>query len=204
VNEHRSPAGSGSPVARPAAQAPADPHVGRRVELRTPSAADRDAYVEAMVASRELHDPWLDVAATSEAFDDVLRRAASEEFEPMLVCRRRDAKIVGFANISQIIRGRLQSGFVGYGGVAGETGKGYMTEALELVVRRAFTELGLHRLEANIQPENAASIALVRRCGFELEGFSPRYLKVGGQWRDHERWAIHAEQWLAGGGCAGP
>jgi ribosomal-protein-alanine N-acetyltransferase len=165
-----------------------------------PSEADREAYVEAMVASRELHAQWLDAAATSEAFDDLLRRAASEEFEPMLVCRREDGRIVGFVNISQIIRGRLQSGFVGYGGVVGETGRGYMTEAIGLVVRRAFTELGLHRLEANIQPGNAASIALVRRCGFELEGFSPRYLKVGGEWRDHERWAIHAEQWLAGGG----
>jgi ribosomal-protein-alanine N-acetyltransferase len=153
-----------------------------------------------MVASRGLHDPWLDAPATSEAFDDLLRRAATEEFEPMLVCRREDGRIVGFVNISQIIRGRLQSGFVGYGGVAGETGKGYMTEAIGLAVRRAFTELGLHRLEANIQPGNATSVALVRRCGFELEGFSPRYLKVGGQWRDHERWAIDADQWRARGG----
>jgi ribosomal-protein-alanine N-acetyltransferase len=168
-----------------------------RVELRAPSEADREAYVEAMVASRTLHDPWLDAPATAEGFDGVLRRAASEEFEPMLVFRREDRRIVGFVNISQIIRGRLQSRFLGYGGVAGEIGKGYMTEGIGLVARRAFTELGLHRLEANIQPGNGASIALVRRCGFELEGFSPRYLMVGGQWRDHERWAIHAEQWRA-------
>jgi len=100
-------------------------------------------------------------------------------------------------NISQIIHGALQSGFVGYGGVAGQTGQGYMTEAVGLAVRRAFTDLRLHRLEANIQPGNEASIALAVRCGFEYEGFSPRYLKVGGQWRDHERWAIRAEQWRA-------
>ena len=72
-----------------------------------------------------------------------------------------------------------------------------MTEALQLVLREAFTKLGLHRLEANIQPGNTASIALAKRCGFELEGFSPRYLKVGGRWRDHERWAIRAETWRA-------
>ena len=62
-----------------------------------------------------------------------------------------------------------------------------MTEALTLVLREAFGTQKLHRLEANIQPGNAPSIALVKRLGFELEGMSPRYLKIGGRWRDHER-----------------
>ena len=57
----------------------------------------------------------------------------------------------------------------------------------------AFSKLGLHRLEANIQPENTASIALAKRVGFQKEGFSPRYLKIRGRWRDHERWAIVAD-----------
>jgi [ribosomal protein S5]-alanine N-acetyltransferase len=70
---------------------------------------------------------------------------------------------------------------------------------MQLVLRHAFVELRLHRLEANIQPGNTASIALARRCGFEREGFSARYLKIGGRWRDHERWAIRAEQWRARG-----
>jgi ribosomal-protein-alanine N-acetyltransferase len=70
-----------------------------------------------------------------------------------------------------------------------------MTEALDLALRHAFRTLKLHRIEANIQPENAASIALVRKLAFRLEGFSPRYLKIGGRWRDHERWAILREEW---------
>jgi ribosomal-protein-alanine N-acetyltransferase len=56
-----------------------------------------------------------------------------------------------------------------------------------------FGDLGLHRVEANIQPGNTRSIGLVQRLGFEKEGFSRRYLKVGGEWRDHERWALLAE-----------
>jgi ribosomal-protein-alanine N-acetyltransferase len=67
-----------------------------------------------------------------------------------------------------------------------------MREALEAIVRHAFRVMKLHRLEANIQPGNRASIALAKSCGFRKEGFSPRYLKIGGRWRDHERWAIVA------------
>ena len=96
----------------------------------------------------------------------------------------------------QIVRGALRSGFLGYGVVAAHAGRGYMTEGTQLVLARAFSELRLHRLEANVQPGNRASIALVRRCGFVREGLSERYPKLGGQWRDHERWAIRAEQWL--------
>jgi ribosomal-protein-alanine N-acetyltransferase len=148
-----------------------------------------------MRASRRLHRPWLTPPTTAAGFDALLRRAQSEEFEPQLACRRNDGAIVGILTISHIIRGALQGAFVGYGAVAAHAGQGYMTEAMELLLRRAFTELRLHRLEANIQPGNAASIALARRCGFELEGFSPRYLKVSGRWRDHERWAIRSERW---------
>jgi ribosomal-protein-alanine N-acetyltransferase len=60
------------------------------------------------------------------------------------------------------------------------------------VVRHAFRRLRLHRLEANIQPGNAPSVALAKACGFTREGYSPRYLKIAGRWRDHERWAIVA------------
>ena len=75
--------------------------------------------------------------------------------------------------------------------------QGYMREGIELVLREAFLNLRLHRIEANIQPGNHASIALARGAGFSREGFSPRYLKIGGRWRDHERWAILADDWRA-------
>ncbi|MDQ6806286.1 MAG: GNAT family N-acetyltransferase [Actinomycetota bacterium] len=148
-----------------------------------------------MRASRRLHAGWLTAPSTPAAFEALLERAREESFEPMLVCLVDDGAIAGFFNISQIIRGPLQSAFLGYGAVAEHARRGYMTEGLGLVLRRAFSELGLHRLEANIQPGNDPSIALVTRCGFVREGLSERYLKIGGRWRDHERWAIHAEQW---------
>ena len=70
-----------------------------------------------------------------------------------------------------------------------------MFEGVCLAIVYAFNDLNLHRLEANIQPENQASINLVQRLGFEKEGFSPQYLKINGEWRDHERWALTAENW---------
>src|SRR5439155_15351959 len=91
--------------------------------------------------------------------------------------------------------GPLQSAFLGYGGVAALSGQGYMSEGLRLLLRHVFEELRLHRIEANIQPDNERSLALVRRAGFVREGYSERYLRIGGRWRDHERWAIRIEQW---------
>lgn len=166
-----------------------------RVELRPLTGRDRASYLAATRASLGLHRPWVDPPTSDEGFTALLRRAREESFEPMIACRREDGAIVGFFNLSHIIRGDLQSAFLGFGGVADHAGQGYMTEGLMLVLRRVFTELRLHRVEANIQPANARSIALVRRCGFVNEGFSARYLKVGGRWRDHEHWAIRAELW---------
>jgi [ribosomal protein S5]-alanine N-acetyltransferase len=164
------------------------------VLVRSPTPADRADYLAAMRSSRALHHPWVP-AASDETFDRLLRCVEDDRYQPGFVCRREDGAIVGFININEIVRGLFQSAYLGYAAVAPYAGQGYMREGLELVMARAFTELGLHRLEANIQPANQASIALVRGAGFVKEGFSERYLKIGGRWRDHERWAIRIEQW---------
>src|SRR3954454_3148604 len=166
-----------------------------RVELHVLSAADRDDLVDAMAGSRELHGHWVTPPATAHEFDTLLARAEDPTFVSLLIRLRDDGRVAGLFNISEIVRRSFQSAYVGYGGVAGLEGQGYMTEGMNLVLDYAFTDLGLHRLEANIQPGNAASIALVGRCGFVREGFSESYLKLGGKWRDHERWAIRSEIW---------
>ena len=99
---------------------------------------------------------------------------------------------MGVINLSEIVLGAFRSAYLGYYAFAGFERQGLMREGLRAAVRYAFRTLKLHRLEANIQPANAASLALARSCGFSREGFSPRYLKIGGRWRDHERWAIIA------------
>jgi len=113
----------------------------------------------------------------------------------LLVCWKSDGAIVGVVNVSEIVRAAFQSAYLGYYAFRPHAGQGHMTEGLALVLRHAFRSLGLHRLEANIQPGNHPSRKLARRLGFRKEGFSPRYLKIGGRWRDHERWAIVRETW---------
>ena len=109
-----------------------------------------------------------------------------------LVCLRATGEMVGVINITNIVRGCFQSAYLGYYAFAGHERQGLMGEGLQAVVKRAFGSLKLHRLEANIQPENQAALALAEACGFSKEGFSAHYLKIGGRWRDHERWAVNA------------
>jgi [ribosomal protein S5]-alanine N-acetyltransferase len=166
-----------------------------RVYLRAPARSDRAEFVSLMRASRAFHRPWATAPTDDEAFDAYLVDSRRPDFEAMLVCRRADRAILGFFNLSHITRGSLQSAYLGYAVASKFAGQGYMREGLDLVVHEAFVTLRLHRIEANIQPGNQASIALARGAGFVREGFSPRYLKIGGRWRDHERWAILAEDW---------
>ena len=123
--------------------------------------------------------------------------AAKETNAYFLICLSKDEAIIGSLTLSQIFRKAFQNAYLGYQLFAGFTGKGYMTEAVALGLKHAFLDLQLHRVEANVQPSNKPSVAVLRRNGFVKEGFSRRYLKINGRWRDHERWAILKEDWLS-------
>lgn len=166
-----------------------------RVYLRLPVATDEREFTTLMRASRAFHRPWATAPLDDRGFATYLADIQRPDFEGLLVCRYRDHAIVGFFNLSQIARGSFQSAYLGYAVGYPFAAQGYMSEAIEIVLRHAFIDLNLHRLEANIQPGNAASAALAHRAGFRREGFSPRYLKIGGRWRDHERWALLADEW---------
>jgi len=165
------------------------------VFLRTPTSDDEDDFLEFVRQSRTFHRPWVYPPATRTRFLSYLERGRKDDYRSFLVRRAEDDALVGVFNLSQIFRGGFQNAYLGYYGNARLGRNGYMTAAMRLLLRYAFRTLKLHRLEANIQPGNRASLALVRRCGFRREGFSPRYLKIGGRWRDHERWAITREDW---------
>jgi ribosomal-protein-alanine N-acetyltransferase len=164
----------------------------RRVYLRRPTRADEREWLLRVRSSRALHHPWVTPPSTAADFRRYLARMDTPASCATVVCLADTHAIAGVFNITQIVRGQFQSAYLGYYGFSGFERQGLMREGLRGVVRHAFTTLKLHRLEANVQPANVASIALVKACGFVREGYSPRYLKIGGRWRDHERWAILA------------
>ena len=167
-----------------------------RVVIRAPRANDQREFLAAVHRSRRLHRPWAYPPSSPRLFRAYLARSSQNTHESFLVLLRSTGEMVGVVNVSEIVRGPFRSAYLGYYGFVPHTARGYMTEAMRLVIGKAFGMLKLHRLEANIQPSNRASTALVRRVGFRREGYSPRYLKVGSRWQDHERWAILKEDWM--------
>jgi [ribosomal protein S5]-alanine N-acetyltransferase len=155
--------------------------------------ADAAALIAANRVSQEYHLPWVTSFTDQAGFDSWFVRCLTGPNVGLVAREIASNEVVGVVNINEIVAGAFQSAYLGYYGMSSFSRQGFMTEALRAAVSFAFGDLGLHRLEANIQPENIASIALVRGLGFQKEGFSPSYLRINGQWRDHERWALLAD-----------
>lgn len=176
---------------------------GPTVHLRSPEIRDAREFLDAARRSRAFHRGWVSPSLSMTDFKTYISRNKRDDFRGSLVCRNDTGAIVGVINISQIYRGAFQSAYLGFYAMEGHQGQGFMREGLTLTLAIAFRQLKLHRLEANIQPSNVRSERLVKALGFRLEGFSPRYLKIAGRWRDHDRWAILREQ-FSGTNKGGP
>lgn len=159
------------------------------IELRPARRQDAEALIAANRASRDHHAPYVFPCIDQDGFDAWFAGLLTGPNASWLARETATGALVGVVSLSQIVAGAFRSAYLGYYGMAGFAGRGLMTVAVRQAAQLGFRELGLHRLEANIQPGNAPSIALVRRLGFRREGFSPAYLHIGGAWRDHERWA---------------
>lgn len=164
-----------------------------QISLFQPRRADASELIEANLANRGYHAPWAQPFTDQAGFDAWFNQILTGANQAFIARDKITDGIVGVFNLSQISMGNFCSAYLGFYGMAEFGGQGLMSEALRMLISRAFRYLGLHRLEANIQPANAASIALVKSNHFQLEGLSPRYLRIGGEWRDHERWAILAD-----------
>ena len=160
------------------------------VTLRPLTTNDQTSFLKAAIQSRPLHRPWIEVPTTPSQVLDYVEEMNTEDDQAFLVCRQDTQDMVGVVELRDIYYGDFQNSYLLYYAFAGQMRQGFMKQAVLQTIHHAFKSLKLHRLEANIQPENTASIALIRACGFNREGYSPKFLKKGGQWRDHERWAL--------------
>jgi len=165
-------------------------HVGERCYIEIPTRQKMAMYQDFLTRNESYHKPWVYHSFKQEYYDHYLKRIKRGVLQGCFIIDLQTNSLVGVININNILLGPMRMASLGYYGDAAYAGKGYMTEGMGLVLKYAFEDLGLHRLEANIQPENTPSIKLVQKLGFRKEGFSPKYLQIGGKWCDHERWAI--------------
>ena len=116
--------------------------------------------------------------------------AARESFRAFIYATAAPERIAGNLNLTQVHRGAFQSCVLGYNLAYEAEGKGYMTEAVDGAVAFAFGTWKLHRVAANYMPRNSRSAAVLRRCGFQIEGQASAYLMINGRWEDHVLAAI--------------
>ena len=175
------------------------------VSLRLPREIDRAEALALRRISRPQLEPWepappasLDVYG-DDWFDRFLATSNTSARVRWFVCREIDNRITGSVGIDQIYRGPFNNGIMGWWCGTPFTGQGYMTAgviaAIDLAFRPEPLGLSLHRLEANIRPENAASLAVAKKAGMRYEGYSPLYLQIAGRYCDHCRYAIVREDW---------
>lgn len=165
------------------------------VTLERPALRHADEFLSSVRRSRSLHRGLVSPPQDFDGFRRYVNALRHRSRAGFLVSSLLSREIFGVVNVSEIVGGNFRSAYLGYYAFTPFAGRGLMRAGVAKVVDYCFADLRLHRLEANIQPENERSIRLVQRLGFRLEGFSPRYLKVCGRWRDHQRWAVLADEW---------
>lgn len=182
---------------------------GRRVVLRALEASDFDQWTEVRVRCRTWLRRWEPSIPPGHADASTDRRA----FAARCGARERERQLgtgygfgifesgafAGEINISSIQRGPFQNAYVGYWVDERRAGRGLVPESLVLVLRFAFEDLGLHRVQVAIIPRNDASRRVVQKLGLREEGVAERYLEINGVWEDHLRHAITAEEWATRG-----
>lgn len=177
--------------------------VGKNVYLRHPCLEDEEEFVGLRRCSTSLHRPWEPDPPpgvdpfSHDVFVRFIGQSNSARSQKHLVCRIVDDRICGYIGLNEIVMAAFCSAYAGYWTGLPFVRKGYAREALQLCIVRAFSQLDLHRVEANIIPTNVASLAVAKGAGMRKEGYSPRYLRIAGRWQDHERWAITREDWKA-------
>nr|WP_018350332.1 GNAT family protein [Longispora albida] len=162
-----------------------------RVTTRLITLDDADALAALVAANREFMAPWDPVRPeeyyTLDGQAAVLRTALASHGRgamlPHVICV--DGEVAGRVNLNDVVQGAFQNGNLGYWVDQSRNGRGVATAAVESILHIAFTELGLHRVQAGTLPGNIGSQRVLERNGFERFGYAPQYLNIAGAWQDH-------------------
>jgi [ribosomal protein S5]-alanine N-acetyltransferase len=154
------------------------------------AAGDEPEFVALAAASYEFHRKWIRLPTESAAFKKYLSKFDNEHAYFFVIRDAYSESIVGFASLTGIEREPYWRGRLGYGVFEQYARMGYMSSGLEQIIDFAFKSVKLHRLEADIQPENIPSKRLVEKAGFTCEGVSRGFIHLDDEWMDHERWVL--------------
>ena len=185
------------------------PGISRRTErllLRPLASDDEEEYVRVFEESSEAWRPWLPAALPrvepAEHFRRELTRTArgaEAGTHLRLAAFDEEGRLVGLFALNEIVRGVFQSAYASWQVSAPRMRRGYGTEGVKALLDIAFDRVpegvDLHRVQANIMPSNAASLAMARKIGFRREGLAERYLEIAGTWEDHVMTALTREEW---------
>jgi ribosomal-protein-alanine N-acetyltransferase len=171
------------------------------VELRPLRLRDASAWREVRTRNAPWLRPWEATTPASEhdvpsSYGAMVRRLRGEarDGSTMPFALTHEGTFVGQVTVGGIARGSLQSAYIGYWIDQRYAGRGIMPTAVAMATDHCFIAGGLHRVEINIRPENAASLRVVEKLGFRNEGMRERYLHIDGGWRDHVTFALCAEE----------
>jgi len=179
---------------------------GQGVWLRPPQMSDYADWAQLRALSRDHLRPWEPLWPRDELTRSSYRRRVKHYQREMredlgysyFIFDSRD-ELVGGASLSNVRRGVTQSASLGYWLGLPFVRRGHMSAAVMVLLGHAFQPLKLHRVEAASQPDNAASIGVLQRCGFHVEGTARQYLKINGVWQDHTLFAIVGSDFNSGG-----
>jgi len=168
-----------------------------RVHLERPTSSREREYLDACHRSRALHRGRIAAAAAPADYRDYLERTARRSQESFFVVTTAHGQLAGVVDILDIARNVTPVGRLAYFAFVPHAGSGLMREGVARVIDVAFRELDLARLDADIEPGNRRSRALVECLGFGRGSASPVQLKIGLRWREHERWTLLRAHWPA-------
>ena len=163
--------------------------------LRQPVIEDYAAFVAWATGAVDCYSLWLELPVSPEAFQAYIHDCTTDSVRGFLIYDKHSNAIQGMVHLNNVYNGNFQNAFLGYCFKTTETSESTMGIVIRLVTHYALTKLKLHRLEVSVQLQHTKLMRALRTSDYRSEGVSPRLLKVGGRWRDHERFAVTAEEW---------
>jgi len=173
-----------------------------RLILRGLEREEWDKLQDYIIRNRNFLKEWEPLREESYYQRESLEKTINSENESyesrsslcLYIFNKGEDRIIGSASLTNMVYGVFQSCFLGYKLDEREINQGKMTEALGKLIDIAFTEYGLHRIEANIMPRNIRSVRVAEKLGFMNEGLSRKYLKIMGTWEDHIHYVLLSEK----------